>query len=184
MLVFLFALRHQEAGTECRENSAPCCWHQDTRPSEKCDRKHLPSKPRHSYAQHTLPEWRVGIMGSWTADLKPKLSLGVYPTAEGGLGLEEVRGLAGPFQGLCAASCLCHSPSSKLSLGATERTRGKGRTASDTRVGGPSVSPKWIPHSCFPNSPRNCHPFNPNSHPGKYLEGSECSEATSPKRGV
>lgn len=47
-------------------------------------------------------------MGSWAEDEKPKLSLQVHPTTEGGLGLKEVRELAGPFQKLLyAASCLC-----------------------------------------------------------------------------
>lgn len=34
MLVFLFAFRPQEAGTECRENSALGCWLLDARSSE------------------------------------------------------------------------------------------------------------------------------------------------------
>lgn len=68
-------LRSQEAGTECRERSAPCCWHQGARSSEKYDRKHLPSRPLTSMLNAPL-EWRTGIMGSWMKSFNPKLFWG------------------------------------------------------------------------------------------------------------
>lgn len=77
-------------------------------------------------------------MGSWAEDVKPKFPLGAYRTAEGGLGLQTARELAGPFPELLfAASFLCmflppHG-APVLQRGLEER----GGTASDTRVGGP-----------------------------------------------
>lgn len=105
---------------------------------------------------------------------------GVHPTAQEGLGLREVPdGANGPIS---RAPICCfppvHSPSSELSSCATETSGGKVRT----RVGGPQLLSEWIPHSFFPK-PSNCHPFHANPHPRKYLEGNECSEVTSRKRG-
>lgn len=101
-------------------------------------------------------------------------------SAQGGLGLREVpNGASRPISRtpMCCFPPV-HSPSSELSSRATETSGGKVRT----RVRAPQLLFKWIPHSFFPK-PSNCHPFNASPHPGKYLEGSECSEAASRKRG-
>lgn len=61
----------------------------------------------------------------------------------------------------------------------SEREGREGAT-SDSRVGGPQFLSKMDPSSPF----NPLHPFNPFPHPGKYLEGSERSGATSRKWGV
>lgn len=107
-------LGSQEAGTECREKSGPCCWHQGARSSEKYDRKHLPSRPLTPMLNAPLG-WRTGIMGSWMKGFNPKFFWGVgvgeqggvHPKAQGWPG-KEVRELACPFQELISvASCPC-----------------------------------------------------------------------------
>lgn len=160
----------------------PCCWHQDARSSEKYNRKYLPSRLRHSHSQHAsrprVEGRHYGVMGRECA---AKAFLAGPSHSRGRPGPERSQGIGRPISKTPIYCFLpVYSPSSKLSYRENMR-EGKGQLQTPG-WGDPSFSPKWIPHSFFPK-PSNCHPFNPNPHPGKYLEGSECSEATSRKRG-
>lgn len=128
-------LRSQEAGTECRGKSAPCCWHQGARSSEKYDRKHLSSRPCTPMLNAPL-EWRAGIMGSWTKDLNPKLFLrrGCPSQSTGRPGAERSQGASRPMSRTHMCCFLpVHPPSPELSSLLQRELEGR-RTALDTRV--------------------------------------------------
>ena len=115
-------------------------------------------------------------MGSWTEDIKPKLSLGGGPSHRWRPGPVRSQGPGRPI--LRTPTC-CFLP--VHSFLHTELLCCR-ESLLNTRVEGPQLLSK-MDSSFFPK-PDNCHSFNPSPHPGKYLEGSECSGATSRGRGL